>query len=444
MVFSKHNIVAGIADSGGYYIVNLLSGNADILSAAEYGKIADASALEDPEFISKGYVVDPLEEEKAYHDAYVRFMAERNQEEVQIFFALTYQCNFNCFYCFQGEYVSPGKPLQEKVLVAFFDYLDKAFTGRRKYLTLFGGEPLLRGEKHKHLVARFIELANARNLGISVVTNGYYLEEYLPVLRQGRIREIQVTLDGVAGVHNKRRPLQTGGPTFDKIVRGIDLALGADLPVNLRVVVDRENLPHLMELARFAGSRGWTQHPHFKTQLGRNYELHSCQRKKDILLTRAELYREIYNLIQSHPEILEFHRPAFSFARFLSENGSLPDPVFDTCPGTKYEWAFDYTGKIYACTATVGKAGEDLGTFYPGVVLKQEKIACWQSRDVTRIAGCKDCRLQLACGGGCAALAANKEGELHEADCRPVPELVGMGLKLYADHKQEVCQCTIK
>ena len=113
-------------------------------------------------------------------------------------------------------------------------------------------------------------------------------------------------------------------------------------------------------------------------------------------------------MAREHPELLEFHRPAFSLARFLWENGELPDPLFDACPGCKSEWAFDYTGRIYSCTAMVGKNGEELGTFYPEVTRNAARIDEWQARDVTTIPGCRDCAQQLACGGGCGAVAKNR------------------------------------
>jgi uncharacterized protein len=235
----------------------------------------------------------------------------------------------------------------------------------------------------------------------------------------------------MADVHNLRRPLKGGGATFDRIVAGIDGALARNLTVNLRVVVDRQNIQQLPAIAQFAIDRGWTAHPHFKTQLGRNYELHTCQTDQNRLLSRIEMFREIYALVQRHPEILEFHKPAFSISKFLFENGELPSPLYDSCPGTKTEWAFDYTGAIYSCTATVGKTQEALGTFYPSVTRKSKLIEQWEDRDVTSIAECRDCNLQLACGGGCASVAFNNKGQLHAPDCRPVKELLGMGIATY-------------
>lgn len=197
------------------------------------------------------------------------------------------------------------------------------------------------------------------------------------------------------------------------------------------MVIDKDNLGHLPALAQFAKARGWTDNKLFKTQLGRNYELHHCSSSPDILYSRIAMYEAVYALIKEHPEILEFHKPAYSITRFLAENGTLPDPLFDACPGGKTEWALDYTGSIYSCTATVGKADEKLGTFFPEVHLSSPMVNEWIRRDVTTIEKCATCPLQLACGGGCASVAKNRTGTLSSPDCRPIKELVGLGVAAY-------------
>ncbi len=140
-----------------------------------------------------------------------------------------------------------------------------------------------------------------------------------------------------------------------------------------------------------------------------------------------------FNQIKEFPHILEFHKPAYSISKFLFENGELPKPLFDSCPGAKTEWAFDYTGRIYSCTATVGKVGEELGTFYPEVSLKEDLVEQWEDRDVTSIEKCKDCNLALACGGGCASISFNETGKIISPNCRPITELLEMGISLYSD-----------
>lgn len=440
---SKHNILKQIYRQNDWILVNLLHQQADIIDPELAEKILDSSILEQRdsedyrELAEKGYIIDPQRETSSYRLAYAEFMKDRDAGEVQVFYVPGYACNFACEYCYQDGYIHDSHQAQQEVIQAFFAHVGEQLAGRSWYLTIFGGEPLLPGNGQRKILAQLIEGANAAHVDIALVTNGYYLSEYIDLLSTAKIREIQVTLDGVGEVHDRRRPLKQGRVNggeyrnFEKVVKGIDDALEAGLEINLRSVLDRENLPRLYELADFAISRGWTKHPLFKTQLGRNYELHYCQDQQSRLYSRLEMYEDLFEEIRRHPQILEFHSPAYSISRFLFENGELPVPLFDSCPGTKTEWAFDYTGKIYSCTATVGKEGEELGSFYPESVLNDDMISQWEDRDVLSISACRDCSLQLACGGGCASVAYNREGKLHAPDCRPVDGLISMGVELY-------------
>ena len=382
MEFSKYNIISGIAGSDEYFIVNQLSKQADLLSAIQYTALKNGNYPDPQELISKGYLINPVEEEKLFRKKYLEFLDNRDSDEIQLFFVPGYTCNFNCSYCYQNEYLAENQKPGIEVIASFFNYIDHQFAGRRKYITAFGGEPLLNTKWHRQVLESLIEGSTRRNLDLAIVTNGYYLVEYTDLLKAASVREIQITLDGLEKLHNLRRPLKGGGPTFSQIVKGIDTSLELGFPVNLRMVLDKQNINELPKLARFAIDKGWTELKHFKTQLGRNYELHHCQSDTNNLYTRIEMYRDIYDMIKKYPEIMKFHQPAFSVSKFLFKEGDLPEPLFDSCPATKTEWAFDYTGKIYSCTATVGKVGEELGTFYPDIKLDVERIAEWESRDL--------------------------------------------------------------
>ena len=436
--YSRYNILSKIRNSENYFIVNLLTGNADILDFTEAQQInatSDHEIFPESSFLKelteKGYWIEEEEEKKLYRSKYLDFVDSREKDEIQIFFITNYSCNFACSYCYQDQYNNPNQELSHELIDSFFQYVREEFTGRKKYITLFGGEPLLPGEKQRKLIRYFIEQAYEFNLDICVVTNGYSLTDYIDILKKGKIREIQVTLDGTEAMHNKRRFLKGGGGTFEKIVNGIDICLENNIPINLRMVIDKENIKDLPDLAQFAISKGWTDNPLFKTQIGRNYELHHCQSSQDKLFDRISLYEEIYEMVRQFPHILQFYKPAYSVAKFLSENGSLPDPLFDACPACKTEWAFDYTGKIYPCTATVGKLDESTGTFHPARSTATTIINEWERRDVTSIPECKDCNLQLACGGGCGSVAKNKTGKICSGDCRPVKELMELGFSAY-------------
>ncbi len=402
---------------------------ADIISQHEMEAITNGT-FDIHKLHQKGYALEEQQEKMLYRKAYLQFLDARDTSEVQIFFVPWYACNFACAYCYQAGYEHNNGKLKHEVIDAFYSYITTNIT-KPKYITLFGGEPLLDSLHTRKLISYFVEKANYHKFPLAIVTNGYTLSTYIDILKTANIREIQVTLDGTKEVHNSRRHTKTKQPTFEAIVTGIDNALAENIPINLRVVVDGENINDLPNIAQFAIEKGWTTNPLFKTQIGRNYELHSCQANNIQLFDRASLYEKMYELITEHPHILEFHAPAYSISKFLFEQGKMPHPLFDACPGCKTEWAFDYTGKIYPCTAMVGKKGEEVGTYYPAISLHSSAIKEWENRDITSIPQCSNCSLSMLCGGGCAAVAKNKSGQILSPDCRPVDRLLSMGISLY-------------
>ena len=233
MEYSKHNIFTRLADSDEHFLVNMLSRQADILDAETAAEYRDGSLSDPDAFIAKGYLVDPTEEESRYRLAYLDFLEARDDAEVQLFFVPTYACNFSCPYCYQDGYGHDRRTATPEMVDAFFAYVDRTFTGRSTYITIFGGEPLLPGNAHRKLIRRIVDRANERHIGLAFVTNGYLVEEYLPILETANIREIQITLDGVGDLHDHRRPHRGGAPTFDRIVAGIDALLDRGIPVNL-------------------------------------------------------------------------------------------------------------------------------------------------------------------------------------------------------------------
>jgi uncharacterized protein len=435
MELSKHTICSRLKGTDDFFLVNLLTGSADIISGVDMQAIKAGTYRNAVELEAKGYVMNPSLEESLVRRAYLDFLDRRDTDELQLFFVPWYACNFNCSYCYQRAYDRPAAPPDSRVIDAFFSYIQNEFKDRKKYVTLFGGEPLLPGRTYRNVIDYFVNRAAEEKIPLAVVTNGYHLEDYLPLLAGANIREIQVTLDGPEEVHDRRRGPASGEGSFRRIVSGIDATLARNIPLNLRVVLDRENIKSLRDLARFAAAKGWTGSPLFKTQLGRNYELHTCalrdNSRDNNLYDRLSLYEDIYTEIKRWPEILGFHKPAFSVSQFLFENGELPQPLFDSCPGTKTEWAFDFSGSIYACTAMVGKKGEELGSFYPAAARDYQKIEEWRERDIMSMQQCRSCNLSLACGGGCGAVAKNRCGVVGSPDCRPVKELLELGISFY-------------
>ena len=172
MYFSKYNIFSKIKNSDSSYIVNLLTGNADVLDADKAAEIISGNYTNIDEYLEKGYLADESAEKKLYNSKYLDFIELRDNDEIQIFFAPWYACNFECSYCYQAGYENKFNTPSKGLIDSFFRYITKEFKERKKYITLFGGEALLSGEKYNNIITYFLEQAEIANIDIALVTNG--------------------------------------------------------------------------------------------------------------------------------------------------------------------------------------------------------------------------------------------------------------------------------
>jgi uncharacterized protein len=446
MKLSRAAILAPVPGRDELLLVQPLTGQAALLerekALALHGLAAGGplpAGLPEETLRAARFVVDSDDEDRALlAEAWAAWTDEAERTPVQLIVVPTFGCNLRCTYCYQEVFDPSARGLiAPEVIDGIFRFVDARFGAEamRPYLTLFGGEPLVDTPAHHDRLRRFLDGAGARGMKVAAVTNGYDLGAFAGELAAGGAREVQVTLDGPEAVHDARRPHASGSGTFARAVEGVDALVAAGVPVNLRVVVDRENIEHLPALARTALERGWLDLPEsrFKTQIGRNYELFGCatQQRRDALFDRVTLWSRFAELAERHPELRRFHLPRFHGIRHLAENGELPVANFDACPAAKKEWAFSPDGGLYGCTATVGNPRYRLGSFWPELRIDEAAVAPWQARNVATIEKCRTCDVATVCGGGCGALADAQGKGIGGPDCRPVKELYGIGARFY-------------
>jgi uncharacterized protein len=443
---SRTAILAPVPGRDQVLLVQPLTGQAALLDGptaeglralASGGPVPDSAPAET--LLAAGFAVEDDEQDRALADqAMATWQEEAAKTPTQLVVVPSFGCNLACTYCYQELFDPSAAGLISPAAVeAFFAHVDLRHAGEspRPYITLFGGEPLRDTPAHHDRIGRFLDGAAARGMQVAVVTNGYDLLAFVPRLAAGPVKEVQVTLDGPPDVHDRRRPHKDGSGTFARIAAGIDALVAAGIPVNLRVVVDRENLPALPGLAAFAEERGWLDLPEsrFKTQIGRNYELFGCasRQRREELFGRVDLWAAFVELAERHPAVRRFHRPRFHGIAHLAETGELPAANYDACPAAKKEWAFAPDGGLYGCTATVGNPKHRLGSYFPSSVVDEDAVAPWRERSTLTIPACQGCALATVCGGGCGALAHEREGTALAPDCRPVPELYALGVRHY-------------
>ena len=144
--------------------------------------------------------------------------------------SVTDRCNFRCVYCLpQGcPSAGAGAPLSR----AEIGRLVRALAGLGFWkVRLTGGEPTLRADICE-VVREIAATRGIRRVGLT--TNGYRLARIAPELRDAGLTTINVSVDSL---EPERFHRITGTRLLDRVVAGIEAALGAGIAVKVNAVL---------------------------------------------------------------------------------------------------------------------------------------------------------------------------------------------------------------
>lgn len=286
-------------------------------------------------------------------------------------------------------------------------------------ITLYGGEPL--DATNRDLVFRIVEEGQARGFLFAAITNGHDLEHFLPLLREDRISQIQISIDGPKRLHDKSRIARNRESSFDKILRNVNLVLArGGCEVQLRCHIDPRNVEAFGELMAVFETEGWLNHPGVVIY-ATNYHV----KDKDGHVTQGIDYEDVLRLWNEatrryrnvHVSGIGVHADR-ALAPTLETGG--PAKLKGTyCGANSGLYIFAADGYVYACWESVGKECSRIGHYATeaGLVLDEKITARWFKRSVAKIPECLDCCYALVCGGGCAQYAEYNTGTLDKPYC---------------------------
>jgi len=153
----------------------------------------------------------------------------------QLVFEVTDACNLKCKYCGYGEMYDDYDAREEKMLpvdkaLRLIDYLVDFWnsdrnksTGKRTFISFYGGEPLLNMQFIKEVVDYVENKINCpnRKFTFSMTTNAILLHRYMDYL-QAHGFFVLISLDGNKE-NTSYRLDKSGQPSFDRIVRNADM-----------------------------------------------------------------------------------------------------------------------------------------------------------------------------------------------------------------------------
>ncbi|OHD64714.1 MAG: hypothetical protein A2176_10450 [Spirochaetes bacterium RBG_13_51_14] len=164
--------------------------------------------------------------------------------------SVTDKCNLNCTYCRQigAEAVQPLSKLLtfEQIVII----VREAVAIGIKKVRLTGGEPLMR-KGVEWLVKYLSAISGIQYVGIT--TNGTLLAQKAVILKNNGLSGINVSLDTLD--RNTYREI-TGGGDIHTVLRGIDAARKAGLPVKINMVVSTSQETKIQNMKNFCSSQG--------------------------------------------------------------------------------------------------------------------------------------------------------------------------------------------
>ncbi|HEX2188052.1 MAG TPA: radical SAM protein [Longimicrobiaceae bacterium] len=311
--------------------------------------------------------------------------------------APTLSCNFGCAYCFQEH---PPAFMSREVEAALVRWVESEAERSLQGMGVswFGGEPLLAPKTILRLSQAFSALSQRYGFELrpaNIITNGWGLTRAnCRLLAECGIASMQVTLDGLAELHDQRRTSRDGGATFDRIVSGIETALELipGVSVTVRMNVDAANCEDIPRLEEFLGERSLLDRVTFNPSDVERYtgcskvgEVFDRQQWFDVRhhfdrerVSRGEIPRQFPSVV------------AGPYCSALRENSFVVSP----------------TGALFKCWTELSlDESRSVGHLLAGTLRdspsEQEAAAQFEGWDVTSDPECSQCRVLPICGGGC-------------------------------------------
>lgn len=411
MYWSKYNILSK-SEKYGYLLFNTMSlafiriNEQDIDMWKKLRETPDSyTNFQNYDFLIKARIlVDNQEDDLNVYLADV-LKNRYNSSDMALTILPTRGCNFGCIYCYEQD--RPNVLMNEQTEKAIVKFVCSNSNLKRLSVVWYGGEPLLNFDSMVRLTKMFKQL----NIEYSakIVSNGYLLtKEKADLMKDLAIRNIQITFDGSEEIHNQRRFLLGGQPTYRKIMDNLKylLSINKEITIDIRTNIDRRN----------------------KDDYNKFYQ----DFKSEINDKRVTMYPGfVSDLLSSECVSPEFNISEGGYkAQFILDifdkygieiKSFLPKYRRHSCVASKYfAFVVGPEGELYKCWRMVGNQKEIIGNVNDGSfdMVKFSKYLI--GADYTLDSKCLQCEFITLCGGGCPLVRMrNKYEKISLNHCCP-------------------------
>lgn len=332
--------------------------------------------------LRKMKVLDVNDEDEVNQIELTHNLRTFNNSTLQLTINPTLGCNFACPYCFEHDhsFVMMSDETENQII----DFIKKHEQATKLDVTWFGGEPLLGFRRIQSLTHKMMSLG--LEYSAHMISNGYLLtDKIINELESLKIRSIQITLDGQKELHDSRRHLVGGGPTFTKILSNIENCQAKSpatkiiIRVNIDKTNDKEFIPLLKEISRHRFSNVHVS-PAFVNDC-------NAECANPNVMNEREKCKFIKTLYSKNGVNFNFFFPGSNRAGCSVRN--LNTIVIGP------------EGELYKCWEDVGDKSQVYGHISGQITNKGLLLRYLNSSEQFKDSKCKKCILLPICAGGC-------------------------------------------
>ncbi len=368
-------------------------------------------------------------------------------------------CNLDCKYCFflSKEMLYPGSRFRmaDELLEEYIRQYIEAQAVPQVTVAWQGGEPTLMGVDFFRRSIEYAEKYKKPDMTIeyTIQTNGTTLDDEWGEFFREHSFLVGISIDGPQELHDAYRVDKGGKPTFDRVMRGLDLLKKHNVDFNILCTVHAANADHPVEVYRF-----------FRDELGAEFIqfIPIIERASEATLPVANLgwgerpgeTRPLYT--QEGDLVTERSVKPEQYGRFLigifdewvrRDVGRVYVQHFDVALGA---WvgqpgavcifaptcgnalAIEHNGDLYACDHFVEPdylLGNIQDTPMIELVASDKQRKFGQDKQDTLPRYCRECEVRFACHGGCP-----KNRFIKTPDGEPGLNYLCAGYKAFFNH----------
>lgn len=360
---------------------------------------------------------------------YQMYHSRFDDTQLGITIALTSDCNFRCIYCYEKDSLTPCKMTEEtenNIINLLKQQVGKI---KRFTVTWYGGEPLLGLDSLQKLSKEFMRICDENNIIYTsgIVTNGYLLSlDTYNILKENRVMNMQITIDGDEETHNRRRPLVGGQPTYQKIMRNLEnLPYPTDMRISIRINIDGTNYSKGMDVLKELQERDILKK--VNPYLAQVMNIEGCYDDETCLNT--DIYFELNDEFLQKSNELKMKKDFYQFPRrFYAHCGA----------DRENSYIINANGDVYKCWEDIGKSEYCLGNINTGITLSPKRKIDFLTIDATLDPVCSTCKVLPICMGGCPARRLSGTKEICVPYKKNIQKYLLKAAKAIKDQKKQI------